>query len=120
MMNKIKAKNIIVARRKKRVRAKVFGTAERPRISVFRSLNHLYVQLIDDSQGKTLLSVKDKDLRVSSQDNKTAKALAIGKILGEKALAQGIKQAVFDKGQYRYHGRIKAVAEGAREAGLKI
>ncbi len=117
-MNKVKQKNQRLERRHKRVRAKISGNAERPRLSVYRSLTHIYAQLIDDSKNATLVSVKD--LEVKSGKNKTEKAFEVGKLLGEKAKAKNISQAVFDRGIFRYHGRVKAVAEGAKEAGLKI
>ncbi len=98
--------------RHKRVRAKVFGTAEKPRISVFRSSNSIYVQVIDDEKGKTIASAKGgKDI---------SSALAAGKLVAEKALSKKIKEVVFDRGGYRYHGRVKALAEGARKKGLKF
>ncbi len=110
-------------RRQRRIRGKVFGTPDRPRLSVFRSLKNIYVQLIDDVSGKTLVeaSSRGKDLResVGYGGNKAA-AARVGKILGEKALARGIKQVAFDRGGYKYHGRIKALADAAREAGLKF
>ena len=117
-MKKAKLKNQIQSRRKKRVRAKISGTKSRPRLSVFRSLKHIYVQLIDDEVGKTIVSASDKEVKTGK--TKTEKAEALGKIIAEKALAKGVKQAVFDKGEAKYHGRIKAVADGARNAGLKI
>lgn len=117
-MKQDKVKNQVNLRRKKRVRAKISGTANRPRLSVFKSLKHIYAQLIDDEAGKTLVSVSDKE--VKGGKTKTEKAEALGKLIGEKALAKKISQAVFDKGAFKYHGRVKAVAEGARNAGLKI
>ncbi len=111
------------ARRKQRVRKRVYGTAERPRMSVFRSLKNIYAQLIDDDAGCTLVeaSTKSKDLAgtIGYGGNKTA-AAAVGKLLGERALAKGLKTATVDRNGYRYHGRIKALVEAAREAGLKI
>ncbi|HOW70416.1 MAG TPA: 50S ribosomal protein L18 [Phycisphaerae bacterium] len=122
-MNRTEQKKIRRLRRKMRVRKTVFGTTERPRLTVFRSLQHIYAQLIDDVAGRTLLSAstKAKDLRaaVGYGGNKKA-AAAIGKTLGERAVAQGIKQAVLDRNGYRYHGRVEALAKAAREAGLKI
>jgi large subunit ribosomal protein L18 len=122
-MNRTEQKKIRRSRRKLRVRKTVFGTAERPRLTVFRSLQHIYAQLIDDVAGRTLLSAssKAKDLRegVGYGGNKKA-AVTIGKTLGERAVAQGIKQAVFDRNGYKYHGRVEALAKAAREAGLKI
>lgn len=117
-MNKVKANNQRVERRAKRVRAKVSGTSECPRLSVFRSLNSIYAQLIDDASGKTIVAASDKEVKIKG--NKTAKAQAVGKLLAEKATAKGIARAVFDRGQFKYHGRVKALAESAREGGLKI
>jgi len=105
-------------RRKARVRAKVFGTAKRPRLSVFRSNQGLYVQLIDDAAGKTLVSVNIKEIKVKG--TKTEISAAAGKLLAQKAKGKEITQAVFDRGGNKYHGRIKAVAEAARAEGLKI
>lgn len=110
-------------RRKARVRKRVVGTAERPRLSVFRSLKNIYAQLIDDHSGVTLVeaSSRNKDLRgpVGYGGNKNA-AVVVGKSLAERAIAKGIKAAAFDRNGYRYHGRIKALADAAREAGLKF
>ena len=118
-MKKHQIKNQAKIRRHKRVRVKVSGTAVRPRLSVYRSLEHVYVQLIDDTSGKTLVSAKDGELKEKLK-TKTDKAMAVGKLIAEKALAKNIKEAVFDKGTGKFHGRIKAVADGAREQGLKI
>ncbi len=118
MKKSVKIKNQQRARRSKRVRVKIRGTAERPRLSVFRSLKHLYVQLIDDGTGRTLVSVKDDEIK--NKGKKSELALAVGKLLARKAQAKKIEAVVFDRGGYKYHGRIKAVAEGAREGGLKF
>lgn len=102
---------------------KVSGTAERPRISVYRSLNHIYVQLIDDEKGVTLCSAStmEKDVKAEIRDmTKTDAAKVVGKKAAEKALAKGVKEAVFDRGGYLYTGRVQAVADGAREAGLNF
>jgi large subunit ribosomal protein L18 len=110
-------------RRKRRVRKRVFGTAGRPRLTVFRSLKNMYAQLIDDDAGRTLAqaSTMSKDLRGSVGYGGNASAAgAVGKLLAERALAKGIKQAAFDRNGYQYHGRVKALAEAAREAGLKV
>ena len=117
-MNKVKSNNQRVARRAGRVRAKISGTSECPRLSVFRSLNSIYAQLIDDTSGKTVASASDKEVKIKG--NKTAKAQAVGKLLAEKAVAKGITRVVFDRGVFKYHGRVKALAESAREGGLKI
>lgn len=106
-------------RRKIRTRSKVQGTKDRPRLSVFRSNNSLYVQLIDDQAGITLLGVSQKQLETSKESQpKTALAKTLGNFLAKKALEKKIKTVVFDKGSYSYHGRIKALADGAREGGL--
>ena len=108
-------------RRHLRVRKKVQGTPERPRLVVFRSIKHIYAQLVDDNQGVTILGVSDdSEGVVMDGKGKVAKAKAAGKLLAEKAKAKGIKQVVFDRGGYRYHGRVQAVADGAREAGLEF
>jgi large subunit ribosomal protein L18 len=108
-------------RRHLRVRKKVAGTPERPRLVVFRSLKHIYAQLVDDDRGVVLLGTSDRSdgLELDGQ-GKVAKAKATGKLLAAKAKAAGIAKAVFDRGGYRYHGRVKAVADGAREGGLEF
>ena len=103
-------------RRHTRVRAKVAGTAERPRLVVFRSLKHVSAQLVDDVQQKTLMTVTDSGLT----GKKTEKSVGVGKRVAEQAKAAGITKVVFDRGGYQYHGRVKAVAEGAREGGLEF
>lgn len=106
-----------------RVRKNILGTPERPRLNVYRSLNHIYAQIIDDSVGKTLVSAStvDKDVKekLETTGNKGA-AKEIGKIVAQKALEKGIETVVFDRGGYIYHGRVKELAEGAREGGLKF
>lgn len=104
---------------KRRVRAKVYGTPERPRLCVFRSNKYIYTQLIDDNAGKTLLTASYKDLD-GSIDNKTDMSKKVGVKIAEKALGKGIENVVFDRNGYLYHGRVKAVADGAREGGLKF
>ncbi|NLL06608.1 MAG: 50S ribosomal protein L18 [Clostridiaceae bacterium] len=121
----IKKPNSNVARVRKhaRVRKKVVGTTERPRLNVFRSLNHIYAQVIDDSTGKTLASAStlDKEIKgkVAFGGNKDA-AKEVGKLVATKAVNSGIKKVVFDRGGYIYHGRVKELAEAAREAGLEF
>ena len=109
-------------RRHVRVRAKVSGTQARPRLNVFRSSAHMYCQVIDDTAGHTLVSASDLDPDVvklaGDSATKTAKANAVGKVIAERAKAAGIDAVVFDRGGFLYHGRIKAVADGAREGGL--
>ena len=110
-------------RRKQRVRKPLRGTAEKPRLTVFRSNKHVYCQLIDDFSRKTLASAstRDKDIRgdVKQSGNKDA-AASIGKAIAERALAQGIKTVCLDRGPYKYHGRVAALADAAREAGLQF
>jgi large subunit ribosomal protein L18 len=105
-----------------RIRKKMQGTAERPRLNVYRSLNHIYVQVIDDLHGKTLVSASTAEGK--KEDRRTggnvASAKAIGKTIAERAKAKGVTHVVFDRGGYIYHGRVKAVADAAREAGLKF
>jgi large subunit ribosomal protein L18 len=106
-----------------RVRAALKGTATRPRLSVFRSLRSVYAQLIDDTAGKTLCAVATKEVKGEKAEGYAAKSLTaylVGKKLAEKAKAKGIAKAVFDRGGYQYHGRVKAVAEGARAGGLEF
>jgi len=117
-MRKAKKLNKIRMLRKKRARSRIFGTAIRPRLSVFRSNKNIYAQLIDDGKGHTLVSVYGKEIK--AKYTKSEKAFEMGKILAKKAGALGIVKAVFDKGAYKYHGRIKALADGAREEGMKI
>ena len=102
-----------------RIRSKVSGTAERPRLSVHRSVAHIYAQVIDDSKGVTLASASSLALKLKTGGN-VAAATEIGKAVAEKALAAGVKKVVFDRGGYLYHGRIKALADAAREAGLEF
>lgn len=118
-MKKVKQLNEKRYRRKIRTRSKIFGTKEKPRLSVFRSNRYLYAQLIDDEKGHTLATVSSKELGKKT-GSKTDEALEIGKLLAELSKKIGIKSAVFDTGRYKYHGRIKALAESARQAGLKI
>lgn len=114
-MSKFK-KQSTASRRARRVRAKVSGTAERPRVSVFTSLRGMFVQFIDDLSGKTIVSVRV----VAGKGSKTEQAAALGKTIAEQARAKGIKEVVFDRGARQYHGRVKALAEALREEGLKF
>ncbi|MBE9507966.1 MAG: 50S ribosomal protein L18 [Chloroflexi bacterium] len=110
-------------RRHRRVRKHVIGTTERPRLNVFRSLNHIYAQVVDDSRGHTLVSASTVDAEVKAQLQGLAKAEqagVVGKALAERALSQGVKKVVFDRGGFKYHGRVKALAEAAREGGLEF
>jgi len=102
-----------------RIRAKLAGTAERPRLNVYRSLNHVYAQVVDDQKGETLVSASTLEAKTKTGGN-VAAAREIGKAIAEKAVAKGIKQVVFDRGGYLYHGRVKALAEAARAAGLEF
>lgn len=104
-------------RRHNRVRGKISGTAARPRLAVYKSLKHTYAQLIDDMAGKTVVSVSNDEVK-NAKGNKTDVAFKIGELIAEKAKKAGIDTVVFDKGGFKYHGRVKAVAEGARKAGL--
>ena len=110
-------------RRHARVRARVEGTASRPRLCVFQSLNHIYAQVVDDLQGHTLVSASTLDSELAGEvagKAKTNKAELVGSLVAKRALAKGIKEAVFDRGGYKYHGRVKALAEAARQTGLKF
>jgi large subunit ribosomal protein L18 len=110
-------------RRHKRVRKRVVGTPERPRLNVFRSLRHIYAQIIDDSRGQTLVSASTVEPEVGAQLQtltKTEQARVVGRVLAERALGRGIKNVAFDRGGYKYHGRVKALAEAAREGGLEF
>jgi large subunit ribosomal protein L18 len=109
-------------RRHFRVRKSIEGTAERPRLVVFRSLKHIYAQLVDDAQGRVLLGMADRSEGVAPKPDsgKVGKGFAVGMALAEKAKAQGITRVVFDRAGYAYHGRVKAVAEGARKGGLEF
>ena len=102
-----------------RIRRKLSGTDARPRLNVFRSLNHIYAQVIDDQKGETLVSASSMQLKLKTGGN-VASAKEIGKAIAEKALEKGIKRVVFDRGGFLYHGRIKALADAAREAGLEF
>ena len=108
------------ARRHKRVRQKIFGTAERPRLVVFRSNKGISAQLVDDLDGRTLASASWLQLKRSFKGKKTEQAAAVGKLLAANAKKAGIDAAVFDRAGYLYHGRVRALAEGAREGGLKL
>lgn len=113
-------KNALRTHRKAAIRKKLQGTAERPRLVVFRSLKHIYAQIIDDTTGRTLVSAstKGKDTEIAAGTKKTEQSFQVGKILGEKALAAGLSKVAFDRAGYKYHGRVKALADGARKAGL--
>ena len=107
-------------KRHTRVRGKVSGTSERPRLNVFRSEANIYAQIIDDVNGVTLASASSLDKAIEGYGGNVTAASAVGKLIAERALAKGIENVVFDRGGYLYHGRVKALAEGAREGGLKF
>lgn len=119
-MAKTNQKTVARQKRIKRIRKKISGTAERPRLCVFKSAKHVYAQLVDDVSGNTLLSMStlNKEFRESGDKGKTAKAHQVGKLLAEKAKGKGVVKVVFDRGGYIFHGRVKALSEGAREGGL--
>ncbi|MCC6368681.1 MAG: 50S ribosomal protein L18 [Bryobacterales bacterium] len=120
-MKKLVNRDEVRRRIHKRIRKRLSGEAERPRLAVFRSTNHIYAQVIDDRQGRTIVAASStqKSAAVGSGGN-VAGAKAIGKLVAELALAKGIKKVVFDRGGFLYHGRIKALADAAREAGLEF
>lgn len=122
-MAKKLSKNQVRQRRHVRVRRKVFGTPECPRLNVFRSLSHIYAQIIDDTTGKTLVAASTVEAGLKSEvefGGNIAAAKAVGKKIAEKAIEAGIKDVVFDRGGYPYHGRVQALADAAREAGLNF
>lgn len=111
------SRNINRLRRQKRIRAKVFGTARKPRLSVFKSLTEMYIQIIDDESGKTILNAS---LSEASKKNNLEGAKKLGKLVAEKCKKAKIEEIIFDRGGYKYHGKVKAVAEEARKNGLKF
>ena len=120
-MTKIRTNKARRVMRHARVRRKIFGTAERPRLSVYRSLNHVYAQVIDDSQGETLACASSIEKAIKAQKdgrNKKDVAETVGELVSERAKEKGISQVVFDRGGYKYHGRVKALADAARKGGL--
>ncbi len=112
-------KQIKKQRRQVKIRAKIHGTQERPRLCVFRSINHIYAQLINDDKAKVLLSVSDKDVKAGKKP-KVEIAKEVGKVIAKKAIENKIETVVFDRAGFIFHGRVKAVADGAREGGLKF
>ncbi|HVO73962.1 MAG TPA: 50S ribosomal protein L18 [Ignavibacteriaceae bacterium] len=120
----IKRNNATSSHTKQKKRKTIVGSSEKPRLTIYRSLNHIYAQIIDDSSGKTLVSgstlSKDIAEELKALKGKIAKGKAVGNLVAKKALDQKIKTVVFDRNGYRYHGRVQAVADGAREAGLKF
>ncbi len=106
---------------RKRIRKGLKGTAQKPRLSVFRSNKQIYVQLIDDESGKTILAASSREVNIAeNQENKILKAQKVGKLIAERAKENGIQEVIFDRGGYLYHGRVKNLAEAAREEGLKF
>jgi large subunit ribosomal protein L18 len=121
--DKSKTRRTMRNARHERIRKRTTGTAERPRLCVRRSLNHMYAQIIDDQTGRSLLQISSlaPEIRKLADDKaKTELSTELGKLIAQRAIEQGIKQVVFDRGGYLYHGRVKAVAEAAREAGLEF
>jgi large subunit ribosomal protein L18 len=122
-MSSTNPRSLARLKRKTRIRKKITGTSARPRLSVFRSAKHMYAQIIDDTAGATLITASSVEKDVKDQpkfDNKRALAAHIGKLVAERALDKGIKQVVFDRNGFLYHGRVKALSDGARKAGLKL
>ncbi len=119
MINKVSSKQNRVKRRR-RVRGKISGTAQRPRLAVFRSANHIYAQLIDDVAGKTLVAASSLDKEFDGYGGNQEGAKKVGLAVAQKAKAKGIEEVVFDRGGFVYHGRVQQLAEGAREGGLKF
>jgi large subunit ribosomal protein L18 len=120
-MKKTKTSRAARIRRHERVRKTVSGTSERPRLAVFRSLSHIYAQVIDDTQGRTLVAASDVEAALKgTAGTKTERARAVGQAVAQKAREAGVEKVVFDRGGNRFHGRVKALAEAAREAGLKF
>jgi large subunit ribosomal protein L18 len=120
-MGKLDLKKQAHLKRKKRIRKHLIGTQERPRLNVFRSSKHIYAQVIDDEHGHTLVAASSVEKIVKEQpkfENKIATADFVGKLIGERAIKKGLKKVVFDRGGFLFHGRVKAVSNGAREAGL--
>ncbi|MBI2514996.1 50S ribosomal protein L18 [Candidatus Wolfebacteria bacterium] len=113
--------NQIRLRRKKRARAKFFGTSQKPRLSVFRSNRETYAQLIDDGKRETIVAASTRKMTAKSKDRrKSSLAEAMGEVIAKKGIEKGIKKIIFDRGKYKYHGRVRAVAEGARKGGLEL
>jgi large subunit ribosomal protein L18 len=117
-----RAKERVVARKRirERIRSKVNGTEQRPRLAVFKSLKHIYVQLIDDATGKTIVAASTRDKDSSTKGANAAAAKAVGALIAKKAKDKGVTRVVFDRGGYLYHGNIKALADAARENGLEF
>ncbi len=114
------SKNIVRLRIHSRIRQRVRGTEQRPRLAVFRSLSHIYAQVIDDAKGHTVAAASSSEKNTSITGGNLAGAKAVGKLIAERAKSKGIDKVVFDRGGYLYHGRVKALADAAREAGLEF
>jgi large subunit ribosomal protein L18 len=119
-MNQAKAKQARKERRIKRVRAKIQGTEERPRLAVKRTLKHIYAQVIDDRRRVTVVACSDAEIKPQAKQSKQDLAALVGKTVAERAIAKGVKRVIFDRRDKRFHGRVKAVAQGARDAGLEF
>ncbi len=122
-MGRINPSKMARLKRKKSIRKKIFGNSDRPRLCVFRSANHIYAQLVDDTQGNTLAAASSLEKEAKTTPNpggKISKAAVIGKLIARRALEKGIERVVFDRNGFLYHGRVKAVSDAAREAGLKF
>lgn len=114
------SKNLRRLKRKVRIRKKLSGTPERPRMCVFRSAKHIYAQIIDDTSGKTIVAASTVEKEFSANGDKKSCATTVGKIIAERAIEKGVKKIVFDRSGYIYHGRVKSLTDGAREAGLEF
>lgn len=120
-MGSVNQRKMLREKRKKRIRKRITGTPERPRLTVYRSARHIYTQIIDDTRGVTLVSASTVESEVREQpkfDSKKAAAVFVGKLIAQRATSKGITSVVFDRNGFLYHGRIKAISDGAREAGL--
>lgn len=115
-----RSRNQLRKKRQVRVRSKIVGTAERPRLNVFRSLKHIYAQVVNDEHGETLVAASSLDLEGVGDATKSQTAEKVGQLLAERALDHGIKEVIFDRGGYKFHGRVKALADAARKAGLEF
>jgi large subunit ribosomal protein L18 len=119
-MKRLEVKNARRTRRKAGIRKRVVGVPSRPRLTVYRSLDHIYAQVIDDLKGHTIVAASTRDKGFGSDGDKRAQAAAVGKALAERATKAGVTAVVFDRNGYRFHGRVKALADAAREAGLQF
>ncbi|MBI2633785.1 MAG: 50S ribosomal protein L18 [Parcubacteria group bacterium] len=120
MKNPLKIKRRRLIQRKRRIRAKIFGEASKPRLSVFRSTKHIWVQIIDDTHGQTLVAASSRELKSKSKKTKREVAFLVGELIAKRSQEKGIEAVVFDRGGKKYHGRVAQVAEGARKGGLKF